>query len=45
MYDITYENEYWWITKDGEILKELGGFIDCYTPKLIIKEFENEMDL
>lgn len=43
MYEIVYENEKWWISKNGEILKNLGGFIDPVSPKVIIEAIENEI--
>ena len=45
MYQIIYDedDELFWITKDGEILKDLGGFIDPVTPEIIIEEIENEI--
>lgn len=39
--EVVYENGEFWISKDGEILKELGGFIDPISPKIIIEEIEN----
>ena len=45
MYDIIFDEGYWWITKDGRILKDIGSFIDPVSPKIIIKEIENELDL
>lgn len=41
MYDVVYENNKFWITKDGRIVKDLGGFIDPISPEIIIKEIEN----
>lgn len=38
MYDIRYEDGLFWITKDGEILKDVGGFIEPVTPEIIVKE-------
>lgn len=38
--EVVYENELFWISKNGKILKELGGFIDPISPKIIIKEIE-----
>lgn len=43
MYDIVYDNQLWWIRKDGVILEELGGFIEPVSPEIIIKEIENEI--
>lgn len=43
MYDIVYDNQLWWIRKDGVILEELGGFIEPLSPEIIIKEIENEI--
>lgn len=43
MYDIIYDrdDELFWITKDGVVLKSLGGFIEPLTPEIIIREIEN----
>ena len=43
MYDIVYDNQLWWIRKDGVILEELGGFIEPLSPEIIIKEIEDEL--
>ena len=45
MYDSIFDDETqrWWITKNGKILKELGCFSDPISPKIIIKEIENEI--
>ena len=43
MYDIVYDNQLWWIRKDGVILEDLGGFIEPLSPEIIIKEIENEI--
>ena len=40
--EIKYDEGLWWISKDGEILEELGGFIDPISPQIIIKEIEKE---
>ncbi len=44
MYDIKYENELWWITKDGRIIEDLGSYLDPISPKIIIKEILNERE-
>ncbi len=41
--EIVYENERFWISKDGKILKELGGFVDPVSPKIIMDMIENEI--
>ena len=43
MYDVIYQDELFWITYDGRILEDLGGFIDPISPKIIIKEIEDEI--
>lgn len=43
MYQVEYDDGYWWILKDGVVLEELGGFIDPVSPEIIIKEIENEI--
>ena len=42
MYEVVYVDGEFWIAKNGERLKELGGFIDPLTPEIIIKEIEDE---
>lgn len=39
--EIIYKDELWWISKDGKILEEIGGFIDPISPKIIIEEINN----
>lgn len=41
--EVVYEDDMFWISKDGKILRELGGFIDPISPKIIIKEIEDEI--
>lgn len=43
MYEVVYINDYFWISKDGELIKDLGSFIDPITPEIIIEEIENEV--
>ena len=43
MYDIIFDGELFWITYNGKKLEELGGFVDCISPRIIIKEIENEV--
>ena len=40
MYDVEYKNGGWWIVKDGQVLEELGRFIDPISPKIILEEIE-----
>ena len=37
---VVYEDGEFWISKDGKILEELGGFIDPISPKIIIEEIK-----
>ena len=39
MYDVIYDKG-WWITKNGKVIEMLGCFEDPLTPRLIIKEIE-----
>ena len=39
---VVYEDGEFWISKDGKILEELGGFIDPISPKIIIEEIKEE---
>ena len=43
MYKVVYNNGKWWISKNDEILKDLGGFIDPISPKVIIEAIEDEI--
>ena len=43
MYKVIYDDGYWWISKDGTILKEIGGFTDPISPEIIIEEMEYEI--
>lgn len=43
MYDILFDGELYWITYDGRILEELGSFIEPVSPRIIIKEIEDEV--
>ena len=43
MYEVKFDSEdnLFWIVKDGEKLRSIGGFIEPITPKIIIKEIED----
>lgn len=43
MYDIVYKNELFWITYNGKVVEEFGGFIDPISPKIIIEEIRDEV--
>ena len=43
MYDIVCIGEEWWITYNGEIVKDLGSFIEPISPKIIIEEIKDEI--
>lgn len=43
MYKVIYKDDKWWISKNGEILENLGGFIDPVSPKVIIEAIEDEI--
>ena len=45
MYEVIYENELWWISKDGRILEDMGSFIDPISPKLIVEAINGELQL
>lgn len=42
MYSVIYIGGKFWITCNGEIMEELGGFIDPLTPEIILEEIKNE---
>ena len=41
--EVVYKYGYWWISEDGELLTELGKFIDPISPQIIIDEVNNEI--
>ena len=43
MYQVVYEDELFWVSKDGKIIESIGGFIDHITPEIIIEEIKNEI--
>lgn len=43
MYEVIFEDGLFWISKDGLILHQLGGYIEPVTCEIIIKEIENEV--
>lgn len=43
--EVIYKDELFWISKDGKILEEIGGFIDPISPKIIIKEIERNGEI
>ena len=43
MYEVIYKDDKWWISKNGVILVNLGGFIDPVSPKVIIEAIEDEI--
>ena len=43
MYQVVYEDELFWVSKDGRIIESIGGFIDPITPEIIIEEIKNEI--
>lgn len=42
---VIYKDGEFWISQDGKILKELGGFVDPISPEIIIKEIKDEIHL
>lgn len=42
MYSVKYKNGVFWIEKNGEILEELGSFIDPVSPEIIIEAMRDE---
>lgn len=43
MYDVIYKDGLWWISHNGVILDDLGGFIEFVSPKIIIQEIKDEV--
>lgn len=42
MYSVKYIDGEFWIIKDGEIVRDLGSFIDPITPEIIIEVIKDE---
>lgn len=42
MYEVVYENECFWVSKNGEIIYELGGYIEPVTCEILIQEILDE---
>lgn len=42
MYSVKYKDDVFWIEKNGEILEELGSFIDPISPEIIIEAMRDE---
>lgn len=38
MYKVVLKDEKWWISKDDEIIEDLGSFIDPISPKIIVED-------
>lgn len=45
MYDVVLKDGKWWISKDGNVVEELGSFIDPISPKIIVEELNGEISL
>ena len=43
MYDVILKDGKWWISKDDEILEDLGSFDDPISPKVIVREINGEI--
>lgn len=43
--EVVYENGEFWISKNGKILRDIGGFIDPISPKIIIEEIEKNGEI
>lgn len=43
MYNVVLDDGKWWISKDGKICEDLGGFIDPISPKIIVEELNGEI--
>lgn len=43
VFEVVYEDNYWWIAHNGVIMRELGSFIEPVSPEIIVKEIENEI--
>ena len=42
---VVYEDGEFWISKDGKILKDFGGFIDPISPQIIIEEIKKNGEI
>ena len=45
MYEVVVKDGLWWISKNGEILEQLGSFIDPVSPEIIVEEINSEIQL
>ena len=45
VFEVVYKDCKWWISKNDEIIKDLGGFIDPISPKIIVEELNEEISL
>jgi hypothetical protein len=43
VYKVVLNDGKWWISKDGEIIKDLGSFIEPISPKIIVEELNGEI--
>ena len=43
MYEVVLKDNKWWISNSGKILDELGGFNDPISPKIIVRELNEEI--
>ena len=43
--EVIYTDGQFWISDNGKILEELGGFIDPITPRILIKEIEENGEI
>ena len=43
MFEVVLKDGKWWISKNGEILKELGSFIDPISPQIILEAINGEI--
>lgn len=45
MYTVDYLNGKWWLLKDGEIVKSIGGFCEPVTPEIIKEVIQDEINM
>lgn len=45
IYDVMFYEGKWWLTKNGKIIRSIGGFCEPISPEIIKKVIENEINM
>lgn len=43
MFEVILKDGKWWISENGEIIEDLGSFIDPISPEIIVRELNGEI--